>query len=158
MQREPMTVESAKALTDELQELKTVIRPRITNAIADARAHGDLKENAEYHAAREQQSFSEGRILELESKLSNAQIIDVTNITNNGKVIFGATVHLINLDTDEEVTYRIVGHDQADIKQNLISVKSPIARALISKEEGDETEVQTPTGYVAYEISKVEYV
>jgi len=158
MQREPMTVESAKALTDELQELKTVIRPRITNAIADARAHGDLKENAEYHAARDQQSFSEGRILELESKLSNAQIIDVTNITNNGKVIFGATVHLINLDTDEEVTYRIVGHDQADIKQNLISVKSPIARALISKEEGEETEVQTPTGYVAYEIAKVEYV
>ena len=158
MQREPMTVESAKALTDELQELKTVIRPRITTAIADARAHGDLKENAEYHAARDQQSFSEGRILELESKLSNAQIIDVTNITNNGKVIFGATVHLINLDTDEEVTYRIVGHDQADIKQNLISVKSPIARALISKEEGNETEVQTPTGYVAYEIAKVEYV
>ncbi len=158
MQREPMTIESAKALTDELQELKTVIRPRITNAIADARAHGDLKENAEYHAAREQQSFSEGRILELESKLSNAQIIDVTNITNNGKVIFGATVHLINLDTDEEVTYRIVGHDQADIKQNLISVKSPIARALISKEEGDETEVETPAGYVAYEIAKVEYM
>ncbi len=158
MQREPMTVESAKALTEELQELKTVIRPRITNAIADARAHGDLKENAEYHAAREQQSFSEGRILELESKLSNAQIIDVTKMTNNGKVIFGATVHLINLDTEAEVIYRIVGHDQADIKLNLISVKSPIARALISKEEGDETEVQTPAGLVYYEIFKVEYI
>lgn len=158
MQREPMTAQSAEKLTEELHELKTVARPRITNAIATARAHGDLKENAEYHAAREQQSFSEGRILELESKLSNAQIIDVKKITNNGKVIFGATVGLINLDTDEEVTYRIVGHDEADIKKNLISVKSPIARALISKEEGDETEVQTPSGYVAYEISKVEYI
>ncbi len=153
-----MTAQSAEKLTEELHELKTVARPRITNAIATARAHGDLKENAEYHAAREQQSFSEGRILELESKLSNAQIIDVTKITNNGKVIFGATVGLINLDTDEEVTYRIVGHDEADIKKNLISVKSPIARALISKEEGDETEVQTPSGDVAYEIAKVEYI
>ena len=158
MDREPMTAQSAKALAEELNELKTVVRPRITSAIADARAHGDLKENAEYHAAREQQSFSEGRILELESKLSSAQIIDVTTITNNGKVIFGATVRLINLDTEEEVTYRIVGHDEADIKKNLISVKSPIARALISKEEGDETEVQTPGGLVAYEISLVEYL
>ncbi|MFT5520720.1 MAG: transcription elongation factor GreA [Enterobacterales bacterium] len=158
MQREPMTVQSAKALNDELIELKTVVRPRITNSIADARAHGDLKENAEYHAAREQQSFSEGRILELESKISNAQIIDVTKMTNNGKVIFGTTVHLLNLDTEEEVTYRIVGNDEADIKQNLISVRSPIARALISKEEGDETEVQTPGGLVAYEITKVEYL
>ncbi|MFT5450992.1 MAG: transcription elongation factor GreA [Enterobacterales bacterium] len=158
MQREPMTVQSAKALNDELIELKTIVRPRITNAIADARAHGDLKENAEYHAAREQQSFSEGRILELESKISNAQIIDVTKLTNNGKVIFGTTVHLLNLDTEEEVTYRIVGNDEADIKKNLISVRSPIARALISKEEGDETEVQTPGGLVAYEITKVEYL
>ena len=158
MQREPMTVQSAKALNDELIELKTVVRPRITNSIADARAHGDLKENAEYHAAREQQSFSEGRILELESKISNAQIIDVSKMTNNGKVIFGTTVHLLNLDTEEEVTYRIVGNDEADIKQNLISVRSPIARALISKEEGDETEVQTPGGLVAYEITKVEYL
>ena len=158
MQREPMTAQSAKALTEELHELKSVIRPRITKSIAEARAHGDLKENAEYHAAREQQSFSEGRILELESKLSSAQIIDVTKITNNGKVIFGATVQLLNLDTDVEVTYRIVGDDEADIKKNLISVKSPIARALISKEEGDETEVQTPAGLVAYEIIKVEYL
>ena len=158
MQREPMTAQSAQALTDELHELKTVVRPRITNSIADARAHGDLKENAEYHAAREQQSFSEGRILELESKLSNAQIIDVTKIANNGKVIFGTTVHLLNLDNEEEVTYRIVGNDEADIKKNLISVKSPIARALISKEEGDETEVETPGGIVAYEISQVEYI
>ena len=158
MQREPMTAQSAKALTAELHELKTVIRPRITNNIAEARAHGDLKENAEYHAAREQQSFSEGRILELESKLANAQIIDVTKITNNGKVIFGATVHLLNVDTDVEVIYRIVGNDEADIQKNLISVKSPIARALISKEEGDEAEVQTPGGLVTYEISRVEYI
>lgn len=158
MDREPMTAQSAKALTEELHELKTVVRPRITSAIAEARAHGDLKENAEYHAAREQQSFSEGRILELESKLSNAQIIDVTKITNNGKVIFGATVHLINLDTDQKVTYRIVGDDEADIKKQLISVRSPIARALISKEEGDETEVHTPGGIVAYEISQIEYI
>jgi len=158
MQREPMTVQSAKALNDELIELKTVVRPRITNSIADARAHGDLKENAEYHAAREQQSFSEGRILELESKISNAQIIDITKMTNNGKVIFGATVQLFNLDTEEEVTYRIVGNDEADIKKNLISVRSPIARALISKEEGDETEVETPGGIVAYEITKVDYI
>jgi len=158
MQREPMTAQSAKQLADELQELKTTTRATITASIAVARAHGDLKENAEYHAAREQQSFCEGRILELESKLSNAQVIDVTKMTNNGKVIFGSTVQLYNLDTEEEVTYRIVGHDEADIKKNLISVKSPIARALISKEEGDETEVQTPSGLVAYEISKVEYI
>lgn len=158
MQREPMTAQSAQALKDELQELKTVVRPKISNDIAEARAHGDLKENAEYHAAREQQSFTEGRIQELESKLSSAQIIDVTKIPNNGKVIFGSTVHLVNLDTEEEVTYRIVGHDEADIKQNLISVNSPIARALISKEEGDETEVQTPGGLVAYEIAEVEYI
>ena len=158
MQREPMTAQSAKTLGDELTELKTVVRPRITNDIADARAHGDLKENAEYHAAREQQSFAEGRILELESKLSNAQIIDVTTMTNNGKVIFGTTVHLYNLETEEEVTYRIVGNDEADIKLNLISVRSPIARALIGKEEGDETEVNTPSGVVGYEISKVEYI
>ena len=158
MQREPMTAQSAQALSDELQELKTVTRQTITTAIATARAHGDLKENAEYHAAREQQSFSEGRILELESKIASAQIIDVTKLTNNGKVIFGTTVHLVNLDTEDEVTYRIVGNDEADIKKNLISVSSPIARALISKEEGDEVEVQTPGGLVAYEITQVEYI
>ncbi len=157
MQREPMTAQSAKELSDELQELKTTTRATITASIAEARAHGDLKENAEYHAAREQQSFCEGRILDLEGKLSNAQIIDVTNITNNGKVIFGATVQLVNLDTEDEVTYRIVGHDEADIKKNLISIKSPIARALVGKEEGDETEVQTPGGLIAFEISQVEY-
>ena len=158
MHREPMTAESAEALKEELNQLKTVIRPRITAAIAEARAHGDLKENAEYHAARDQQSFSEGRIIELESKLSNAQIIDISKITNSGRVIFGATVHLLNLDSEEEFSYRIVGHDEADIKKHLISYKSPIARALISKEAGDETEVQTPSGTVAYEIIKVEYL
>jgi len=158
MHREPMTVESAEALKEELNQLKTVIRPRITSSIAEARAHGDLKENAEYHAAREQQSFSEGRIIELESKLSNAQIIDISKITNSGRVIFGATVHLLNLDSEEEFSYRIVGHDEADIKKHLISYKSPIARALITKEAGDETEVQTPSGTVAYEIIKVEYL
>lgn len=158
MQREPMTALSSKMLTEELHELKTVVRPRITKDIAVARAHGDLKENAEYHAAREQQSFSEGRIQELESKLSNAQIIDVTKITDNGKVIFGVTVHLLNLDTDEAVTYRIVGDDEANIKNNLISIKSPIARALIGKSEGDEAEVHTPGGLVAYEITQVEYI
>ena len=158
MQREPMTAQGAEALKQELHELKTVKRPQITNAIAEARAHGDLKENAEYHAAREQQSFAEGRIAELEAKLSNAQVIDVTTIPNNGKVIFGATVHLYNIDTDEESIYRIVGDDEADLKAKLISVKSPLARALISKEEGDEVEVQTPGGLVTYEISKVEYI
>jgi transcription elongation factor GreA len=158
MQREPMTAQGAEALKEELHQLKTVTRPQITNSIAEARAHGDLKENAEYHAAREQQSFAEGRIAELEAKLSNAQVIDVTNITNNGKVIFGATVHLYNLDTEQESVYRIVGDDEADIKLNLISVKSPLARALIAKEEGDEVEVETPGGVVAYEISKVEYI
>jgi transcription elongation factor GreA len=158
MQREPMTIQSAEALKEELTELKTVKRPQISNDIAEARAHGDLKENAEYHAAREQQGFIEGRIMEIESKLSNAQIIDVTKITNNGKVIFGATVHLTNLDTAEEVVYRIVGQDEADLSKRLISVSSPLARALIGKEEGDEVDVQTPSGEVAYEISAVEYI
>lgn len=153
-----MTHQSAEALKEELNELKSVKRPEVSNAIAEARAHGDLKENAEYHAAREQQGFIEGRIQELEAKLSNAQIIDVTKITNNGKVIFGATVHLTNLDTADEVSYRIVGLDEADLSKGLISVSSPLARALIGKEEGDETEVQTPAGLVAYEISSVEYI
>ena len=153
-----MTAQGAEALKQELHELKTVKRPQITNAIAEARAHGDLKENAEYHAAREQQSFAEGRIAELEAKLSNAQVIDVKTIPNNGKVIFGSTVHLYNIDTDEESIYRIVGDDEADLKAKLISVKSPLARALISKEEGDEVDVQTPGGLVTYEIAKVEYI
>ncbi len=152
-----MTIQSAEALKEELNELKTVKRPQISNDIAEARAHGDLKENAEYHAAREQQGFIEGRILEIESKLSNAQIIDVTKIANNGKVIFGATVHLINVETDEEVVYRIVGQDEADLSKGLLSVSSPVARALIGKEEGDDVEVDAPSGAIAYAISAVEY-
>ena len=153
-----MTQKSADALKEELHELKTVRRPEISNSIAEARAHGDLKENAEYHAARDQQSFTEGRILELESKLANAQIIDVTKMTNTGKVIFGTTVHLLNVEADEEVVYRIVGVDEADVTHNLISVTSPLARALIGKEEGDEVDVVTPSGVDEYVISAVEYI
>ena len=156
--RIPMTVAGEIALREELQRLKSIERPRIIQAIAEARAHGDLKENAEYHAAREQQSFCEGRINEIEGKLADAQIIDVTKIPRTGKVIFGVTVELINCDTDEEVIYRIVGEDEADVKQNRISVTSPLARALIGKEEGDIVVVKTPGGDVEYEIASVKHV
>jgi len=135
-----------------------VERPRITQAIAEARAHGDLKENAEYHAAREQQSFMEGRIMEIEGKLGNAQVIDVTTIARTGKVIFGTTIDLLNLATDETVTYRIVGEDEADVKRNLISVGSPIARALIGKQEGDTVVVKAPSGDIEYEIDRVQHI
>jgi transcription elongation factor GreA len=138
--------------------LKKVDRPRISQAIAEAREHGDLKENAEYHAAREQQSFAEGRIIEIEFKLASAQVIDVTTITRTGKVFFGTTVDLVNIDTDEAITYRIVGEDEADVKQNLISVGSPIARALIGKEEGDVAVVHAPGGDIEYEIDKVQHI
>ena len=144
MSKVPMTVSGERLLREELDRLKRVERPRIVAAIAEAREHGDLKENAEYHAAREQQSFAEGRIQEIESKLANAQVIDVTAIARTGKVIFGVTVDLINVDTDATVTYRIVGEDEADVKNNLISVGSPIARALIGKEEGDVVVVRAP--------------
>ena len=153
-----MTIQSAEALKEELNELKTVKRPQISNDIAEARAHGDLKENAEYHAAREQQGFIEGRIMEIESKLSNAQIIDVTKINNTGKVIFGATVHLTNMETEQKVVYRIVGQDEADLSKGLLSISSPVARALIGKEEGEDVEVVTPSGEIPYEISSVEYI
>ena len=135
MNRIPMTVEGEKALREELTQLKSVERPRISQAIAEARELGDLKENAEYHAAREQQSFTEGRINEVEAKLSNAQVIDITSITKTGKVIFGSTVVLVNMDDDKEVEYKIVGDDEADIKLNKISVNSPIARAMIGKKK-----------------------
>jgi transcription elongation factor GreA len=158
MSQIPMTIEGAQRLRDELQELKTVKRPAIVLAIAEARAHGDLKENAEYHAAREQQGFCEGRIQDIEAKLSNAQIIDITKMPNNGKVIFGATVTILNLDTEEEVTYRIVGDDEADIKNFRISVNSPIARGLIGKEEEDVVTINTPAGMVEFEITQVQYV
>ncbi|MBB3185510.1 transcription elongation factor GreA [Halomonas fontilapidosi] len=158
MNKVPMTVAGEKRLRKELEELKGEARPRVIAAIAEAREHGDLKENAEYHAAREQQGFIEGRIQEIEGKLSNAQVIDVTKLPQTGKVIFGVTVGLINLETDEEVTYRIVGEDEADIKSGRISVTSPIARALIGKEEGDVVVVRTPGGEVEYEISSVEHL
>jgi len=154
----PMTVQGAQKLRDELNELKSVKRPAIIQAIAEAREHGDLKENAEYHAAREAQGFCEGRIQDIEAKLSNAQIIDVTKMNNNGKVIFGATATILNLDTDESVTYRIVGDDEADIKNNLISVNSPIARGLIGKEVDDVVNITTPSGVVEFEITNVDYL
>ncbi|NRA55335.1 MAG: transcription elongation factor GreA [Gammaproteobacteria bacterium] len=154
----PMTEQGAVALRTELEHLKTVLRPRIVNDIAIARDHGDLKENAEYHAAREEQGFCEGRIQEIDGKLSNAQIIDVTTIPNKGRVIFGTTVTALNLDDDSQVTYRIVGDDEADIKANLISINSPIARAFIGKNIDDEITVQTPGGVKEFEIIKVEYI
>jgi transcription elongation factor GreA len=152
-----MTVGGAEALRKELDNLKNVVRPRITAAIAEARAHGDLKENAEYHAAREQQSFAEGRIQEIEGKLSNAQIIDISKMPQTGKVIFGVTVDIENVATGETRTYQIVGDDEADLKIGKISVNSPIARGLIGKEEGDTVVIQTPAGQVEYEIAEVRY-
>ena len=158
MNKFPMTLAGEIALREELDHLKRVQRPSIVEAIAEARAHGDLKENAEYHAAREQQSFAEGRIMEIEGKLGNAQVIDITAIPKSGKVIFGTTVDLINMETDETVTYRIVGQDEADIKKQLISVGSPIARALIGKEEGDVAIVKAPGGDIEYEIDQVQHI
>jgi transcription elongation factor GreA len=158
MNKVPMTVAGEKTLRAELEQLKKVDRPRIIAAIAEAREHGDLKENAEYHAAREQQSFAEGRIKEIEHKLSHAQVIDVTQIPHTGKVIFGTTVDLINVDNDTKVTYRIVGEDEADVKQNRISVGSPIARALVGKSEGDEVVVKAPSGDIFYEIDRVHHL
>ncbi|MDX3772943.1 transcription elongation factor GreA [Chromatiaceae bacterium AAb-1] len=158
MSQIPMTVQGAEQLRLELHELKTVKRPAIIQAIAEARAHGDLKENAEYHAAREQQGFCEGRIQDIEAKLSNVQIIDISKLSNNGKVIFGATVTILNLETEDEVTYRIVGDDEADIKNNLISVNSPIARGLIGKEVDDVVSINTPKGLVEFEITDVQYI
>lgn len=158
MSKTPLTVGGAEKLKEELRRLKTEDRPRVVNAIAEARAHGDLKENAEYHAAREQQSFIEGRIREIEGKLSNAQIIDVTTLPKSGKVVFGVTVKLEATDDGNPVIYRIVGDDEADIKQGMISVSSPIARALIGKEEGDLVTVQAPGGAREYEILEVLYV
>ncbi|PID60949.1 MAG: transcription elongation factor GreA [Gammaproteobacteria bacterium] len=153
----PLTKRGADMLREELADLKTGQRPKVIEAIAEARAHGDLKENAEYHAAREQQSFIEGRIKEIEGKLSHAQVIDVTTLPQNGKVVFGTTVTLYDLDTEEEITYQIVGEDEANLKAGRLSVSSPVARGLIGKEEGDEVGVRTPGGIREYEILKVEY-
>lgn len=158
MNRVPMTVEGAEHLRVELKQLKTEARPNVVKAIAEARAHGDLKENAEYHAAREEQGFIEARISKIEGNLSMAQIIDVTKLPNNGKVIFGTTVHLLDCETDNEVIYKIVGDDEADIKYNKISVSSPVARALIGKEIDDVVEVNTPNGVTEYQIQQVEHV
>ncbi|MEI8570820.1 transcription elongation factor GreA [Methylomonas sp. LW13] len=158
MQKFPLTVVGANKLRAELEELKTVTRPRIIQAISEARAHGDLKENAEYHAAREQQSFAEGRIAEIEGKLSNANIIDVTKTEANGKVVFGATVEIEDLDSGKTVTYQIVGEDEANIKEGRISVGSPIARALIGKEVEDVVTVKAPGGDIEYEIISVQYI
>lgn len=158
MSKVPLTLRGAEMLKAELQKLKSEDRPRVVAAIAEARAHGDLKENAEYHAAREQQGFIEGRIKEIEAKLSNAQVIDVAKLNAGGKVVFGATVELSDEESGDEVTYQIVGEDEADIKHGRISVSSPIARALIGKEEGDVAVVQAPGGTREYEILAVRYV
>ena len=157
MQLTPMTVHGHQKLQAELDHLKKVERPAIIAAISEARAHGDLKENAEYHAAKEKQSFIEGRIRDVEAKLSKCQVIDISKINNEGKVIFGSTVTLLHVDTDEEVVYQIVGEDEADIKSHKISVTSPVARAMVGKMEGDEVIVQSPKGETHYEIEKVEY-
>lgn len=158
MRKVPMTVVGVEKLRQELQHLKTVERPRISNAIAEARALGDLKENAEYHAAREQQSFVEGRILEIESKLGSAQVIDVTQIENSGKVIFGVTVTLTNITSGESIRYHVVGEDEANVDEKRISITSPLARALIGKYIGDVVEVQAPEGVIEYEIMEVEHI
>ncbi len=158
MRKVPMTFGGAEALRKELNELKTQKRPKIVQAIAEAREHGDLKENAEYHAAREQQSFCEGRIKEIEGKLADSEVIDISKIPHTGKVIFGCTVTLYNLDTEQKVTYQIVGEDEADVKNNKISVGSPISRAMMGKGEGDEIIVKAPGGDVEYEIEQVQHI
>ena len=154
----PITAKGAEKLREELKRLKTVERPRIIAAIAEARAHGDLKENAEYHAAREQQSFAEGRIKEIEGKLSHAHIVDIMTIAPRGKVIYGVTVELIDEDTEETIVYQIVGEDEADIKVGMISVNSPIARALITRMEGDVVSVDVPGGTRSLEIVEVRHI
>ena len=158
MTRFPMTVIGEQKLRAELEHLKKIERPRIVQAIAEAREHGDLKENAEYHAAREQQSFCEGRVQDIEGKLSNVQVIDITKIPVSGKVIFGATVDVLHVETEEILRYQIVGDDEADVKAHKISVNSPIARALIGKEVGESVVVATPSGEVEYEIDKVQHL
>ncbi|WP_068828269.1 transcription elongation factor GreA [Pseudomonas sp. BMS12] len=158
MNKYPMTVQGARALEEELAHLSKVVRPKLSQDIGEARELGDLKENAEYHAAREQQGMVEARIRDIEGRLQNAVVIDVTTIAHTGKVIFGTTVEIANCDTDESVTYQIVGEDEADIKRGKISVGSPIARALVGKEEGDVVAVQTPSGLVEYEIVEVRHL
>lgn len=158
MQKVPMTVGGEAALRTEVEHLKKVARPEVIKEIAIAREHGDLKENAEYHAAREQQGFIEGRIQDIEGKLSNVQVIDVMALPKTGKVLFGTTVKLIDINTDEEKTYQIVGEDEADVPKGKISSGSPIAQALIGKSEGDEVTVKVPAGEIEYEIDAVLYI
>ena len=158
MSKVPLTVRGESMLIEELKELKTVRRPKVIEAIAEAREHGDLKENAEYHAAREEQGFIEGRIQDIEGKLGNSQVIDVTKLNPNGKVVFGTTVVLMDLESEDETKYKIVGDDEADLKSGLISYGSPVAKAMIGKEEGDVVGVQAPGGVREYEILKLEYV
>jgi transcription elongation factor GreA len=158
MESTPMTVTGAKELESELKNLKEVVRPRIVNDIATARAHGDLKENAEYHAAKEEQSFCEGRIKEVESKLSRMQVIDVTKLNQDGRCVFSTTVTLMNIDDESETTYQIVGEDEADISLGKISCNSPIARAMMGREEGEEVTVKAPKGDINYEILEVQYI
>lgn len=153
----PVTLRGAEALKNELKQLKSVARPEVVAAIAEARAHGDLKENAEYHAAKEQQSFIEGRINQLEGVLANAQVIDVSSLSQDGRVVFGVTVVLLNVDTEEEFTYQLVGDYEADIKLNRVSISSPIARALIGKEIDDIATVKAPSGAIDYEIVAIRY-
>ena len=158
MQRTPLTLQGAERLRAEAAHLKKVVRPQIIAAIAEARAHGDLKENAEYHAAREQQSFTEGRIRHLESELSGAQVIDITKLNPGGKVVFGATVTLYDTEKESEITYQVVGDLESDLKESRIAITSPIARAMMGKEEGDEIVVNAPGGELIYEIINVEYI
>ena len=158
MSKVPMTVRGHELLQEELKKLKSIDRPNVVKAIAEAREHGDLKENAEYHAAREQQSFAEGRIMDIEGKLSHAQVIDVASLNAGGKVVFGATMVLLDLNTDEEKTYQIVGEAEADIDNGRLNMRSPLARALIGKEEGDDVAVEAPGGTKEYEISAVQYL
>ncbi|MGH8583694.1 MAG: transcription elongation factor GreA [Gammaproteobacteria bacterium] len=157
MSKSPMTEIGARKLREELYKLKTELRPKIIRAIAEARAHGDLSENAEYHAAREQQGFVEGRIAEIERKMANAQIIDTATLNGQGKVVFGATVAIMNLESEEPVTYQIVGEDEADIRHGLVSIRSPIARALIGREAGDTVVVEAPAGRLEYEVLEIRY-
>ena len=154
----PMTVEGAAKLREELTHLKSVVRPSVTRSIAEAREHGDLRENAEYHAAKEQQGFTEGRIQEIEAKLSDAQVIDVTKISPSGKIVFGCTVTLVEQGSDQEVRYKIVGEDEADVKEDTISVLSPMARAMVGKSLGDTVVVKSPDGEREYEVDAVEHL
>jgi transcription elongation factor GreA len=158
MQLHPMTKEGADALQEELSKLKKIDRPAISKNIAEAREHGDLKENAEYHAAREEQGLMEARISQLEGLLSSAQIIDVTKVNAKGKVVFGSTVTVLNVETDQELVYKIVGHEEADISLNKISVNSPVAKSMIGKEEGEDVMVITPGGNIDYEIIEIKYI